>query len=452
MNILIKHGYILTLNEKNQVIKDGAILIKEDLIDQIGTTEELNKYSSEAHKIIDAEGRAVMPGFINAHMHFYSAFATGMPLESFPPGFVNVLENLWWKLDRVLDADESVKDLRGQDTYYSALLGYIEAVQNGTCTVIDHHASPSFIKDSLDEIEKAARELGVRSSLCYETTDRNGSEEAKDGLKENRRFIEKCQKVNDDMVHGLVGLHASFTLEPETMEGAQQIVEDLNTGVHIHVAEGKADMEDTRQKYNMTVIERLNKYKLLNSKSVLAHCIHIKDKDYKTIKKADSNVSHQPRSNMNNAVGAMDIFKFKEHYISFGLGTDGMSADMKDELLVANLIHKHVYQNNTIGTVEVYDALFKTNPMIVKKVTGVNTGNLIVGKKADVVITDYYPKSPITPYNVLGHIMFGVLNTSIATTIINGRICMEERRIPDINLKIISEKCQELAMKIWERL
>ncbi|MFX1512668.1 MAG: putative aminohydrolase SsnA [Promethearchaeota archaeon] len=443
MNLFIKNGYVLTLNQYNQVISNGGILISDDKIQEINPSSEIENKYSDIDKIIDAKGRIVMPGFICAHMHFYSTFACGMPLPPFPKGFVNVLENLWWKLD---------KALRKEEIYYSALLGYIEAVQNGTTTMIDHHASPSFVTGSLNEIEKAARELGVRSSLCYEVTDRNGHEEAEEGLKENRRFIEKCQKSNDDMMQGLVGLHASFTLEPETMEGAQAIVEDLNSGVHIHVAEGKADMEDARRKYNMTVIERLKKYQLLNPKTVLAHCIHIEDKDYKIIKESKPNISHQPRSNMNNAVGCMNIFKFKEHEIPVGLGTDGMSTDMKDELIVANLIHKHVQQDNTIGTMEVYEALFKVNPQIVKNVMDVNTGSLVVGKKADIVVTDYYPKSQINSNNVLGHIMFGVLNASIATTIINGRICMEEHQIPGIDLKTVSDKCQQLAIKIWDRI
>jgi putative selenium metabolism protein SsnA len=443
MTLLIENGYILTLDKDYRVIKNGAILINDDIIQDIGFSEELRKKYSDIDKTIDANGRVIIPGFICAHMHFYSAFACGMPVLPFSKGFVNVLESLWWKLD---------KSLLKEDVYYSALLGYIEAVQNGTTTIIDHHASPSFIIGSLDVIEKAAKELGVRSSLCYEVTDRNGHEEAEEGLKENQRFIQKCQQTNNDMIHGLVGLHASFTLDSDTMIKTQNIVEKLNTGVHIHVAEGIADMEDTHRKYGKTVVERLKEYNLLNPKTVLAHCIHIKDKDYPIIKETGVNISHQPRSNMNNAVGTMKLFKFKEYGIPVGLGTDGMSADMKDELLVANLIHKHVQQNNTVGTTEVFETLFKVNPQIVKNVMGINTGSLEIGKKADVLITDYYPKTQINSNNVLGHIMFGVLNTSIITTIINGRICMEERQIPNIDLRSISDKSQQLSKRAWERL
>jgi putative selenium metabolism protein SsnA len=376
-------------------------------------------------------------------MHFYSAFATGMPLPPFPKGFVEVLENLWWKLDKAL-----LKD----DIYYSALLGYIQAIKHGTTTVIDHHASPSYITGSLNLIEKAARELGVRSNLCYEVTNRNGDEGADEGLKENEKFIKKCQSSKDDLISGLLGLHASFTVTDESLARSQEIVEKYNTGIHIHVAEGKADMEQARKEFNSTVIERLAKFNLLNPKSILAHCIHLEENDYPIIQKSKPNIVHQPRSNMNNAVGALDIWKLQEKNIPFGLGTDGMSADMKVELLVGPLLQKLTQGNNTIGTVELFNALFKENSRLVKSISGVETGCIDIGKKADVLITGYYPRSPINSDNVIGHIMFGVLNEPIATTMINGQICMNEGVIQKINETEIAEKCQELAPKMWERV
>jgi putative selenium metabolism protein SsnA len=430
------------MNQDNTVIKNGAVYFEDDLIKDIGTTKELeDKY--KVNEVLDAKGRVVMPGFICAHMHFYSAFATGMPFTPFPKGFVNVLENLWWKLDKALEKD---------DVYYSALLGYIQAVRCGTTTVIDHHASPSYITGSLDQIEKAGRELGVRSNLCYEVTNRNGDDEANEGLKENERFLRKCQTSNDDLMSGLVGLHASFTLNDESLQQAGDIVKNYDTGVHIHVAEGKADMDDARENYNSTVIQRLEKFNLLNSKSILAHTIHLEELDYPIIQKYRPNITHQPRSNMNNAVGSLNIWKLNEYGIPFGMGTDGMSADMKAELLNANLIHKHVTADNTVGTFEVYESLFNVNPKIIQNTTGVKTGRLIKDHKADIIISGYYPKSPIHSSNVLGHIMFGVINEPISSTIIDGNVRMQEGEILHINEKEISAKCEELAEGIWGRI
>lgn len=433
----------MTMDTKNQVIKDGAVAIQDNSIVEVGFTSDMvSKYSNSA-EIFDARGRVVMPGFICGHMHFYSAFATGMSLPPFPKGFGNVLKYLWWKIDKAL-----LKD----DIYYSALIGYIQAVKQGTTTIVDHHASPSYIAGSLDQIENAAREIGVRSSLCYEITDRNSNEEAISGIKENERFIRKCQQSGDDLVKGLVGLHASFTLSDDSLEQANQLITDYNTGVHIHVAEGPDDGEHAQKKFQTTVVERLNKHQILNERSIMAHCIYLEDSDYPIIKKSQANIVHQPRSNMNNAVGTLNIWKLLEHDIPFGLGTDGMSTDMKAELMVAPLLQKHSRQDNTIGTVEVYDAMFKQNPYLVKQIMNVNTGMLEPNRKADIIITNYYPRSPITPDNTIGHAIFGVLNETIATTIINGSVCMKEGVVPNIDEAEIARICQKLAPEVWNRI
>ena len=442
MAILIKNATLLALDNENQVIKNGAIILNQDKIQKIGSSNILEKEHSY-DQVLDADGRVVMPGMICGHMHFYSAFATGMPLPPFPKGFVNVLQNLWWKLD---------KALLKEDVYYSALQGYIEAVRSGTTTVIDHHASPNYITGSLDEIEKAGRELGVRSNLCYEVTNRNSDDEAITGLKENERFLRKVQQDNNDLMSGLVGLHASFTVSDNTLESTQKLVEKYQTGIHIHVAEGKADMDHAQKNFNKTVTKRLNDYNLLNDKSILAHCIHIKDSDLPILKQSNVNIVHQPRSNMNNAVGTLDIFKLLKNGISFGMGTDGMSADMKAELLVTPLIHKHVHQDNTVAFTESFNSLFKTNPKIVKSVVGVNTGSLEVGKKADLLITNYYPKTPISHENVMGHIMFGVINNTIDTTIIDGKIRMKEGKILNIDFAKVSEQSVNHAQDVWNRI
>lgn len=443
MSLLIENGYILTMNKSNEVNPRSSIYIENDKIVEIGSDYELHDKYKNADEIIDAKGRVVMPGFTCAHMHYYSAFATGMPLPPFPKGFVSVLKNLWWKIDQALDKEA---------VYYSALLGNIQAIKSGTTYVIDHHASPNYVDGSLDLLEKAARELGVRSNLCYEVTNRNGEEEAQQGLDENERFLKKHYGKRDDFISGLVGLHASFTLDDAHLERAAELENEFDTGVHIHVAEDKADMVHAKESFNSTVIERLEKFNILNEKSLIAHCIHTEELDLPLMKKYNVNVSHQPRSNMNNAVGTLDVFKVLEEGIDLGMGTDGMSADMKAELMVAPLIHKRNAHDNTIGTVEVYDALMKRNPKIIEKIHGIKTGVLEIGGKADLIISNYYPKAPIYSGNVLGHVMFGVINEPVATTITDGKPRMIEGNVIGIDEYEISMKCQKIAPKIWERV
>ncbi|MCE7736838.1 MAG: putative aminohydrolase SsnA [Candidatus Heimdallarchaeota archaeon] len=431
------------MDRSNSVIPRGSVYIENDKIVAIGPTQELREKYKNSEQFLDAKGRVVMPGFTCAHMHHYSAFATGMPLPPFPKGFVSVLKNLWWKIDQALDKDA---------VYYSALLGNIQAIKSGTTYMIDHHASPAYVDGSLDLLEKAARELGVKSNLCYEVTNRNGEEEAQKGLSENERFLKKHYGKNDDFISGLVGLHASFTLDDAHLERAAELEKEFDTGVHIHVAEDKSDMEHAKANFGSTVMQRLEKFNILNEKSLVAHCIHTEDLDLPLMKKYNVNVSHQPRSNMNNAVGTLDIFKVLEEGIDLGMGTDGMSADMKAELMVAPLIHKHNAQDNTVGTVEVYDALMKGNPRIIEKINGLQVGRLETGLKADLIISNYYPKAPINSDNVLGHVMFGVINVPVATTITDGKPRMIEGRILGINEYEISKKCQEIAPKIWQKV
>lgn len=442
MEILIKNATIFTMNEDRPVIKNGAILILDDKIIKMDKTKVLEK-DFHADEIIDADGRVVIPGMICGHMHFYSAFATGMLLPPFPKGFVEVLQNLWWKLD---------KALLKEDIYYSSLVNYIEAVMSGTTTIIDHHASPNFIKGSLDEIEKAGKTLGVRSNLCYEVTNRNSDEEAITGLEENERYLKQSSKNKIDLFSGLVGLHASFTVSDNVLALVRELEEKYDTGIHIHVAEGRYDMQHAKENFNKTVVERLNDFNLLNKKSILAHCIHIKDSDLPLLKKTQANIVHQPRSNMNNAVGTLDIFKLLRNGIPVGLGTDGMSADMKTELAVMPLIHRYVQQDNTVAFKESFDSLFKVNPQIIKSIMGIETGKLQLNYKADILITNYYPRTPITPDNVIGHVMFGILNNTIDTTIINGSICMREGKIRNLDLHKIYQQSLIHAQDVWNRI
>lgn len=443
MSLLVYNGYVITLDQNQSILYKGAVFIENNEIKEIGPSNEMMEKYKDPVDLINANGKVIMPGMICAHMHFYSAFATGMSLPPFDKGFHNVLKHLWWKIDKAL-----LKD----DIYYSALLGYIQAVRSGTTSVIDHHASPSYIKGSLDLIEDAGRELGVRSNLCYEVTDRNGKEGAEDGLQENERYLKRTLSQKDSLFGGLIGLHANFTIDNDTLDFARNIQSDLETGIHVHVAEGHVDEEITMKNYQMRPIQRLDKYHLLNEKSLLAHCIHLEEEDYPLLKQREVNISHQPRSNMNNSVGVIDVNKLAEHSIPFGMGTDGMSSDMKPEVFTGMILQKHHQQNNTIGMGEMYDALFDQNRLIFKKITGQNIGALVPGYKADIIISDYRPKTPISSDNVMGHLMFGVVNESIDTTIIDGSIRMLHHEIPYIDEVQIHDKSMQLAQKVWDRI
>ena len=218
--ILVGNGRVITQDSLNPYIENGCVVIKDNLIEDIGTTQEMKeKYSG--YEFIDAGGKVIMPGLINTHMHIYSSFARGMAVPGKPSeNFSEILENLWWRLD---------KKLTLEDTKYSAYATYIDCIKNGVTTVFDHHASPFAITDSLFTIADVAKDLGIRSSLCYEVSDRDGLKITDEGINENVNFIKYAKKDDSDLVKGLFGLHASFTLTDETLDKCADAAKALDS-------------------------------------------------------------------------------------------------------------------------------------------------------------------------------------------------------------------------------
>ncbi len=438
--ILIKNGIIITLGENPKVLYDHSLLIEGNTIKKI---DESKNFTDKYDKVIDAHGKVVMPGFINAHMHFYSTLVRGLGKAAPSKDFNEVLKNLWWRLDKKLDADTN---------YYSALIMAVNAVKHGTTTLIDHHASPFSAKGSLNLIAKAVKETGLRASLCYEVSDRDGDKIAQDGLDENTEFIKQCRKNNDEQLKALFGLHAAFTLSDKTLEKASKLGNDLNTGFHVHVAEAQSDEEFNVKNHGLRVVERFDKFGIMNNKSLAIHCVHINEKEMDILAKNGTAVVHNPQSNLNNAVGIADIIKMQEKGILVGLGTDAMTVKMPEELRVA-LWAQHIRNNNpTCGFMEVANTLLFNNRKIAARYWNLPLGALEEGAAADVILIDYFPPTPLDGNTYLGHIIFGLSQAAVNTTIANGKVLMENRTLNiDIDEEEISAKSKELTVKLWER-
>src|SRR5919205_2752950 len=327
MAISFENGIVVTSEKNNRVIWNGSVVTEGENIVGVGDSIELRKGFPDA-ETLDCTGKVIMPGFLCTHHHFYSTMARGMAIPGEPASnFVEILERLWWKVDRaLLDEDISL----------SAQIPLIECIRNGTTTVIDHHASPGMRDGSLDLIESAVRQAGLRASLCYEVSDRNviGG-----GIHENERFIKKTGK-GDGQIAAMMGLHASFTLSDETLERCVGIAREAGVGCHVHVAEDVADREDSLQKYGMPTVHRLDKMGASGEKSLFIHCVHIDESEMDLIAATNTAVVHNPESNMNNAVGVTPLFGLLQRNIVVGLGTDGMSSDMLSQMRSAYLLHR----------------------------------------------------------------------------------------------------------------
>ena len=439
MAIRFENGIVVTLGKNNRVIWNGSVVTDGENIVAVGDAADLKKRFPEA-EAVDCAGKVVLPGFICTHHHFYSTMARGMAIPGEPASnFVEILERLWWKVDKAID---------GEDITLSAQIPLIECIRNGTTTIIDHHASPSMRDGSLDLIEAAVREAGLRASLCYEVSDRN---KPGGGIKENERFIKKVGK-GDGQIAAMMGLHASFTCSDETIETCVGIAKDAGVGCHIHVAEDLADRTDSLDKYGVPTVERLHKLDVTGEKSIFVHCVHVDESEMETVAGTKTIIVHNPESNMNNAVGVTQVLKMLEKGILVGLGTDGMASDMLSQMRCAYLLHRLDNRDPRVAFMEAPQLLLGNNADIVERQFGIRVGELDEGLPADMAILDYYPPTPLDENNFLGHLIFGLTDATVDTTVCRGQILMKNKQILSMDEERIATRSRELAPQMWKRL
>lgn len=438
MKILIKNAWIITNNAQNQVIPHGYLIIENDTIQ----TVQAGDYSGimQFDKVLDVQGRVVMPGLVNAHMHCYSTFARGMSLGcSAPSHFVEILEKLWWRLD---------KKLRTQDLYLTTLIPVMEGIRSGVTTFIDHHASPYCVHGCLDELQKAFETVGMRGILCYEVSDRDGEKIAQQGIDENIRFIEKCNANPNSLVKGTFGLHASFTVGKETLSHAVEASHKLQVGIHTHLAEDQADQTLTKKRDHQSVVQRLYDFGALGRKTITAHAVCVDQTERKLLAETKTWVVHNPRSNMNNAVGAMDLLGHLADGVNVCLGTDGMAGSIWPDLRTAAVIHKHEHRDPRVVWSELA-TLLQNNYKLAELFFPKTIGQLIPGAYADIVEYSYYPPTPLVADNLLGHLLFGFSHVQARTVMISGRIVLNNFEFVGINEAEIANHARCQAESFW---
>jgi putative selenium metabolism protein SsnA len=386
-------------------------------------------------EVLGLGGMLVLPGLVNAHTHLYSALARGMPAPaSTPRNFVEVLERVWWKLDRALD-EEAV--------YLSALVGGIEAALSGTTFLIDHHSSPSFITGSLRCVKRALEEVGLRSVLCYEVTDRNGEAGCLEGVQENVDFQHSYQS---DLTRGMIGAHASFTLTEETMQRLAGATAVTNSSLHIHVAEDAHDVRDCATRYGgESVPQRLGRHGLLASRTLMAHCVHLTPEDIEGSHSRGAWIAHNARSNMNNAVGYGNVHALRRA----ALGTDGVDQDMLAEARAAFLKMQEAHREDAFAATL---SLLAGGHRLAAALFGLPFGKVDVGGPADLVILDYTAPTPVTTENVAGHLLFGVDRSHVRSVLVAGRFVVRDRRLANVDAGAALTRARDRAPGIWSRM
>ncbi len=356
----------------------------------------------------------IVPGAVNAHTHLYSALAPlGMPApQREPRTFIEILEQIWWRLDRALDADS----LRAAARLYAA-----EALLAGTTVLIDHHESPDLIEGSLDVIADACEEIGVRALVCYGATERNdGIGEAQSGLAECRRFIVANRRT---LVRGAVGLHASFTVSDETIREAGELCRASGAPLHVHVAEDAADVEDARRRGYEGPLERLHRLRALEPRSILAHGVHLSEEEVRLAERLRLWLVQNPRSNRGNRVGYASSLRASSHV---ALGTDGYPADMAAE--AEALREEGARAGERAAAVA---ERLSGGQRLAGEIFGLDFAPLAVGAAADAVV---------------------VAGGRVRHVMVADRLVVRDGQLLTVDISKIREEAAREAARLWDRM
>ncbi|HJN77247.1 MAG TPA: amidohydrolase family protein [Myxococcota bacterium] len=419
--MILRGGLLLHLDPPR--VEEADIQIRDGEIVSVGR-------DLAGDEVRDLGGRWVMPGLVCGHTHLYSALACGMPvLPGVPRDFADMLTKVWWHLDQALDA-ESVE--------VSGLVGGLAALRAGVTTVVDHHASPSAIEGSLELLDGGLEQLGLRRVLCYEVTDRGGPERAAAGLRAHEGLLGEQSAFRAVMV----GAHANFTLSDSTLARCGALAREGGVGLHIHLAEA---LDDERQ-VGEDLVARMQRLDALPEGSLLAHGVHLSPDQLRRLDDAGCWLAHQPRSNMNNAVGHAPIEHFPERTV---LGTDGIGADMFAELQAG------FFRANEAGSgwapSRWLEALAAGGRFASSKL-GVTLGRIEVGAQADLLLLDPAPGPPLSDDNLASSFVFRLSAAQVGEVLVAGRTVLRDGEAAGLGADVLDRRARGVAERLWGRM
>ena len=420
MPILLKNGTYI--HPETLKFTTSDILVHEGLTGKIEFVSQVPE--SKFEQVIDCTGKYITQSFVCGHHHVYSALSRGMgaPKKN-PENFNEILKYVWWTLDKALDV-EMIEA--------SALYTAMASLKNGVTFVIDHHASPFAIGGSLDIIATAFEKVGASHLLCYEISDRDGTEKALEGLVETAEYLEDNQ--------GLVGLHASFTVSDDTLQKAVRLAKHYDTGIHIHVAEAESDQQHCMDTYGMRVIERLQKFEALkSSRTILGHCLHLSEKEKKIISKSPAWVVQNTESNLNNKVGYFNAAGLGDNIM---MGTDGMHSDILRSAKAAFFVGQNF---DTIGYDSVYQRFRNADKYL-------NSNGFKGHGPNNLVVLDYDSPTPFNQGNFYGHFVFGLESKHVKHVISQGKPVVENGKIITVDEDKILAGAKVQAERLWAKM
>ncbi len=440
--VIIGGGAVLTRDPERPFIAGGGVAAGDDgLILALGPVSRLKREYPGA-SFVDAGGGIIMPGLVDLHHHAYTIYSRGLtPRGNRPLRYMDILEGGLWRLDRAMNLE---------DVYHSASAAFLDCVRRGVTTVFDQHSSYGAVTGSLPELDRAASRLGLRACLCYEVSDREGESKCRAAIQENLSFMREAARRTDGMRRGMMGMHAGFTLSDKTLEACMEAL-PATSGCHIHVAEALEDTTHSLQTYGRSIVRRLRERGVLGRKTIAAHGIHLNWEDVQILRETDTAVVHCAESNMASAVGCANIEDYAKAGLTLGLGTDGFGADMLGSLRIASLLCRHNSGDAMAGEGALPGLLFRGNPSIASRFFGVELGVLKPGAAADIIVCDYQPPTPMDAANADAHILGGVDGRSVVTTVIAGKVVMDNRVVKTCDADGLLADARQQAADFWRR-
>jgi len=422
----------------NAMVYTGDEFIREGYVsfeDHVISAGRMDELTSKVDR--DAHGMLVMPAWVNAHTHVYSTLARGMSLQFNPMSFTQILEQLWWKLDRKLGPSEIES---------SAYVAAAEFIHAGVATIFDHHSSQNFVKGSLSILKKSIVDVaGMRGVFCHETSDRDGTQI--ESIEENVNFV---KSNHNEKSAGMMGLHASFTLGDRTLREVSKAC-DGQIPIHIHVAEGIEDELYSINDHGMRIIPRLESYGLTIPNSIYAHCIHIDESEVNLISKNKGYIANATQSNMNNGVGIADLEMFKLHGAKVVMGNDGFgfspAFDLRSTLLGQKVLHGSSTAFSTSDLRSIIENTFELASNHLK----VNFGKIKAGYAADLIMVEYDPPTPINEKNFWDHLFFGITEARVNSLYVSGKPLMVDNVIKVFDENEVRKTSRRVAESLWKK-
>ncbi|WP_458405586.1 amidohydrolase family protein [Methanobrevibacter sp.] len=429
--ILIKNALIL--NPNNFENKKQSLLIKDDLISQIA--DEIDE--NNVDKIIDANGKILLPGLINTHTHLSMTLFRGLADDLSLDSWLN--DHIW-----PMEAN-----LNGDYCYIGALLGAVELIKSGTTTFSDMYFY-------MEDVARAVEDSGIRAVLSYGMIDFGDAEKRENEIKENLELYNNCNGMADGRIKVFLGPHSPYTASEELLIKVREIADEYNMGIHIHVSETQKEIDDVSTEKGLRPFEYLEKIGFLGPDVVAAHCVWLSDEEIEIIKKHNVKVSHNPCSNMKLASGISPVSKLIENDVCVSIGTDGASSnnnlDLIEELKTASLLQK-------VSTLDP-KVLSSDEAIQMATIKGAEAlgledeiGSIEVGKKADIILIETNAAN-MTPdsSNLSSNIIYSANGSNVDTTICNGKILMENKKLTVLNEDEIFDKARQAIKELKEAI